>query len=269
MDLQDIYRDMDPARHPAAQSMRIMGRRGALLSLLLTPGGQEKVPAVLMSHGFPGNEQNMDLAQSLRRLGFAVMTYHYSGSWGSDGDFSFQNCIEDAETVLDALLTHPAVDPERVYLFGHSMGGFVTAHLAARRPEIKGTVLMCPWDPARSFVYDQKNLNSVLEGGIGFLRNVSMEGFYAELGEHTEQLRLENLAPRLAGKALHCVIAHEDEDLPLDLHARPFRDAMRAAGAGEKFRYQEIPGGHSFHACRLAAIETVARALWEMEEEPQ
>ena len=265
MKLEDIYRDMDPVRGPGAEALRIPGKRGAILSLLYTPGGQEKAPAVLLSHGFPGNEQNMDLAQALRRLGFAVMTYHYSGSWGSDGEFSFANCIEDVQTVLDVLLTHPAVDPRRIYAVGHSMGGFVTAHLTAQRPEIRGSILICPWDAARSFLLDRDNLMNVLSDGYGFLRGVSEEKFLTELGADTEALRLDELAPRLTDRPLYCLAALEDEELPLELHAYPFRRAMMAADA-EKFRYQELHGDHCFNAARLTLIETVARDLLEMEK---
>ena len=265
MELQDIYRDIDPAKHPCAEPMRMMGKRGAILGHMYLPGGEEKVPAVLMNHGYPGGEQNMDIAQALRRMGFAAMTYHYSGSWGSDGDFSFRNCLEDAETVLDTMLAHPAIDSRRIYVFGHSMGGFVAAHLTARRTEPRGTVLMCPWDAARSYVYDQDNLLEVLRCGPGFLRGTSVEDLLQELGDSAEALRLDHLAPRLLDRPLACIIAGEDEDLPVDLHARPFRDAMLAAGAEEKLRYEEIPGTHSFHANRLAATEAVARALLAME----
>ena len=266
MELQNIYRDIDPARHPCAQPVHISGKRGAILGHMYLPGGEERVPAVLMNHGYPGGEQNMDIAQALRRMGFAVMTYHYSGSWGSDGDFSFRACLEDAETVLDEMLAHPAIDPRRIYVFGHSMGGFVAAHLMARRTEPRGAVLMCPWDAARSYVYGRENLLEILQCGPDFLRGTSIESLWRELEENTEALRLDRLAPRLIDRPLACVIAGDDEDLPVDLHARPFRDAMLAAGAEEKFRYEEIPGTHSFHANRLAATEAVARALLAMEK---
>jgi hypothetical protein len=33
-------------------------------------------------HGFPGNERNFDVAQALRRAGYAALVFHYRGSWG-------------------------------------------------------------------------------------------------------------------------------------------------------------------------------------------
>lgn len=265
MNMQDMYRDREPGGGSGSQAMRISGKRGALLSLLYLPGGEEQAPAVLLSHGFPGSEQNMDLAQALRRLGFAVMTYHYGGSWGSEGEFSFLHCIEDADSVLDALLTHPAIDPRRVYAVGHSMGGFVTAHLTAQRTEIRGSVLLCPWDAARSLAVDRDNLMHILPEGCGFLRGYSVEKALAELEANREALRLDALAARLTDRPLLCVAAAEDEDLPPELHARPFRDAVTAAG-GKKLRYEELHGDHCFNATRLTLIEAVARGLLDMEE---
>lgn len=266
MDIRDLYRDPSPAAQPGAESMRITGRRGAILSLLYTPGAAP-APAVLLSHGFPGSEQNLDLAQALRRMGFAVLTYHYSGSWGSDGDFSFRSCLEDAETVLEALKRHSAVDASRLYAVGHSMGGFVTAHLLAGHPELRAGVLICPWDVARSYALPEahESLKYVLDCGYGWLRGVTEEKFHAELAQDTDSLRLDKLAPRLAGKPVYCIGALSDTDTPLELNQRPLRDAMLAAGAGDLFRYEELPGDHSFSGGRIMLLDSVCRYLAEQE----
>ena len=81
------------------------GRRGRLLSVLYTAGGEGLHPVVLLLHGIPGCEKNIDLAQDLRRAGFHVLMFHYSGSWGSDGDYALAHNLEDAETALDFILS--------------------------------------------------------------------------------------------------------------------------------------------------------------------
>ncbi|MEJ0065551.1 MAG: hypothetical protein WDM85_08965 [Caulobacteraceae bacterium] len=55
---------------------------------------------MLLLHGFPGNEQNLDLARAMQREGWNVLTMHYRGAWGSRGDYSFTHCIEDAQAAL-------------------------------------------------------------------------------------------------------------------------------------------------------------------------
>jgi predicted alpha/beta-fold hydrolase len=37
---------------------------------------------VILFHGLPGNVQNLDLAQAIRRANWNVLTLHYRGSLG-------------------------------------------------------------------------------------------------------------------------------------------------------------------------------------------
>ena len=59
-----------------------------------------------------------------------VLYFNYRGSWGSPGDFSFSHAIEDAAAAT-AYLRQPEMtkllrlDPSRIVLIGHSMGGFM------------------------------------------------------------------------------------------------------------------------------------------------
>lgn len=86
-------------------------------------------PTMLLLHGFPGTELNLDLARAVQRAGWNVMAIHYRGVWGSPGQFSFNNTIEDTRAAL-AWLRQPAragqVDTSRIVVMGHSMGGFDT-----------------------------------------------------------------------------------------------------------------------------------------------
>jgi uncharacterized protein len=111
-------------------------------------------PIVILLHGLPGNEENLDLAQSLRRSGFDVLTFHYRGSWGSPGKFTLAGGAEDGQAAL-AFLERPAtvarfhIDLKRVIIIGHSYGGFVAARVAAAAHSmILGAVLIAPWSPA-------------------------------------------------------------------------------------------------------------------------
>lgn len=146
---------IDPPRdkaHPAAMVyVRIPSQEALMNGVLYTAAKGGLHPAVVLLHGLPGNEQNLDLAQSMRRTGFDVLTFHYRGSWGSPGAFSFVHAIEDAEAAVAFL--HSAevaakygIDTRRIYLVGHSMGGFLTAVAAAHEPNVAGLVMISPWD---------------------------------------------------------------------------------------------------------------------------
>ena len=273
MDIRAVF-DRVALCNPAPDSFSLLieGKRGKLLSMLSTPGGKGPHPAVLLSHGYPGNEQNMDLVQFLRALGFAVLTYHYAGSWGSDGDFSFRGCIEDANTELDYLLCHAAdydIDPKHIYAVGHSMGGFVTTHLLTTRKELRGGVLIAPWDVARTYAFSEtdvdcrRNLSEVLSCGYGWLRGITPEKIDAELSCDTDALRLDKLAPKLQNIPILCISGEGDVVTPSQLHQLPLCDAMTGSAA---FRHVTLPGDHCFQAYRPALWETVGEYLMDLEK---
>ena len=51
-----------------------------LAGMMLGANGQGPHPTIVLLHGFPGNEKNLDLAQSLRRAGYNVLFFHYRGA---------------------------------------------------------------------------------------------------------------------------------------------------------------------------------------------
>lgn len=96
---------------------------------LFLAAGAGPRPTVLLLHGFPGTELNLDLARAMQRAGWNVLAIHYRGVWGAPGQFSVGHTIEDARAAL-AWLRGPAnsarVDASRLVVLGHSMGGFDT-----------------------------------------------------------------------------------------------------------------------------------------------
>ena len=141
----------DKAHPPGMADVRIPSHGANMNAVLYTASGGAPHPVVLLFHGFPGNEQNLDLAQAIRRAGFTVLTLHYRGSWGSPGKFSFANALEDSDAAL-AWLKDPAtvskfhLDPRRIFLAGHSMGGMMAASATAHDPRVAGLVMISAWD---------------------------------------------------------------------------------------------------------------------------
>jgi acetyl esterase/lipase len=127
-----------------------------LLGVFYLAEGPGPHPTAIVMHGFPGYEQNLDIAQAIRRAGWNVMAVHYRGSWGVHGTFSFTHAIEDADAEV-AFLHDPAViakfriDPAKIVLVGHSMGGFMVASATAHDPHIAGVVTISAWNIAGPF----------------------------------------------------------------------------------------------------------------------
>ena len=86
---------------PASMDEPAIPSQGAYLNgLIYVAEGAGPHPTVILLHGFPGAEQNLDLAQSIRRAGWNVIFFHYRGSWGSPGAFSFANSIQDTQAAI-------------------------------------------------------------------------------------------------------------------------------------------------------------------------
>jgi uncharacterized protein len=113
--------------------------------------GAGRHPTLVIAHGWPGNEKNLDLAQAVRRAGWNAITFNYRGSWGSPGSFRFAQVPEDTAAVI-AWLRRPGVanrlgiDPKRIALAGHSMGGWATAKTAAKDPTLLGAITISMGD---------------------------------------------------------------------------------------------------------------------------
>jgi dipeptidyl aminopeptidase/acylaminoacyl peptidase len=72
--------------HPATMETVQVPSHGVLMNgLVYVAAGVGPHPVVLLLHGFPGNEKNLDLAQAMRRAGWDVLYFDYRGSWGNAG----------------------------------------------------------------------------------------------------------------------------------------------------------------------------------------
>jgi pimeloyl-ACP methyl ester carboxylesterase len=148
-----IYTDPPADKaHPAGMAVLHIPSHGVLINgLVYSPSGAGFHPTLVICHGLPGNEKNLDLAQAVRRAGWNAVTFNYRGSWGSPGVYKFAQNLEDADAVL-AYLRDPAnsarlgIDTKRIAMAGHSMGGWVTAHTAAHDHALIGAILISAAD---------------------------------------------------------------------------------------------------------------------------
>jgi pimeloyl-ACP methyl ester carboxylesterase len=150
--LTDPPRD---AQHPARMEVLHIPSGGVEINgVAYLPSGVGAHPPLVICHGWPGNEKNLDLAQAVRRAGWNAVTFNYRGSCGSPGEFYFAQVPDDAASVI-AWLRRPEVaakygiDPARIALAGHSMGGWATALVASKDPELIGAALISAADMAR------------------------------------------------------------------------------------------------------------------------
>lgn len=108
---------------------------------LFVASGQGPHPNVILLHGFPGEELNFDIAHALQKAGYNTLIFHYRGCWGSEGDWSWANTLEDTEAAIDFLSESNSkldyrINSNDIVLAGHSLGGFSALMTSIKNPII-------------------------------------------------------------------------------------------------------------------------------------
>ena len=225
-------------------------------------------PTVLLLHGYPGNEKNLDVAQALRRDGWNVVFFHYRGAWGAEGEFSFRNAEQDVQVVLDYMRnTENAkklrIDPNKISIVGHSMGGHMAIAGILDNPSVNCAV-----------AYDGANMGAKGNGLFSDPKAAAMWSAYsdslfmlngwsgakaiAEINEFGKQLDLVTRANKIAGRPT-LLIAADTEVIPLDLHIKPLFSALTRSS--EQTEYRLIDDDHSFSSSRTELIDATRNFL--------
>jgi uncharacterized protein len=258
--------------NPASlQSFQIPSHGGFLNAFVYVAAGAGPHPAVVLLHGFPGNEKNLDLAQDIRRAGWDVLFFNYRGTWGSPGDFSFTHGIEDTATAVEYLRSPIMakilrLDPSRIVLIGHSMGGFMAVQAAAADPTIAGVGLISADDIGgrlpRALSRDQQSaairrLSDAYERyGMGPMSGCTPEGLAREALANAAQWSFVSKVPLLATRPTLIVTSD-------DAYARNgqnFATELRQAG-NTKVSLLHLDTDHAYSDERGALSGAVLRWL--------
>jgi pimeloyl-ACP methyl ester carboxylesterase len=266
---------IDPApdkAYPAAMETFQIPSHGAMLNALAyVAEGAGPHPVVLLLHGFPGNEKNLDLAQAIRRDGWDVVYFDYRGSWGSPGDFSFTHSIEDTQSAI-AYLSDPAhakklrADPAYIVLIGHSMGGFMARYVGAQDPAIKAVGLISAADmgvdkvqslkPAQEQEATTRLAAHFAAEGMAPLAGCTPESLAKEIIANAAAWNIPNLAAKLASRPT-LVITSDDGLAPSN---DAFVAALYKAGATD-ITTVHLTTDHSYSDQRIALEKAVLDAL--------
>jgi len=202
-----IYTDPAPdSVHPARMEVLHIPSHGLLLNgIAYVAAGAGEHPVVVLLHGLPGNEKNLDLAQAIRRAGWTVVTFNYRGSWGTPGVFRFAQNVEDANAAL-AFVRDPAnakslgLDVRRVVIIGHSMGGWVAITTAAHDKDVIGLVSISAADMTRLAGAPEPIREHVMAGNMESLAGVTAQSMAADVATLGPQYAFASAADGLVGK---------------------------------------------------------------------
>ncbi len=97
--------------------------------------GLNEAPAVLFCHGNAGNiGDRLTTIETFHRLGLSVMIFDYHGYGESEGRPGEEETYLAAQAAWKHLTDERGLAPDRIAVFGRSLGGGVAAWLAARYP---------------------------------------------------------------------------------------------------------------------------------------
>ncbi|MEL7436699.1 MAG: alpha/beta fold hydrolase [Chloroflexota bacterium] len=262
---QDVPHDSD---FPASLIEFELNHADALLNgIIYQPSGEGLHPLISLLHGLPGHERNFDLAQILRRAGYAVCVFHYRGSWGSGGDYRFAHVIEDTRAVLEHFRQPSFSEPLRIdstdiTLIGHSLGGW-TALLTAAQTDVERVASLSGvnigvWAQQLSESPDlvRPMLEQSLASSLAPLAGVTAQDIIAEVEAHGDQWDLLTHTSTLASKSILLIGAKRDSIVGVFDHHMPLVKALEAQNASQ-LTTALLPADHVYSGNRIALARTI------------
>lgn len=147
------YKTVAPALGYKTRSLTFFRDGNSIQARITYPEGEGPFKTIIISNGlYAGFGRYAAFAQRFTIYGYAVVEYQYQNGTAPSpyhdpdwlGDFIYEQVL-DLYAVLDGTKLIPEVDPDNIYLFGHSMGGLVTSYVGTmRQTEIKGLLLLDP-----------------------------------------------------------------------------------------------------------------------------
>ena len=128
----------------SAEILKITTASGKKISAVYLPNPDAKY-TLLVSHG---NAEDLGddkyWLDSLRHAGFNVFAYDYEGYGTSEGKATEKAVYEDEAAAYEFLAVDLKTPPDRIIIFGRSVGTGPATYIAARRPSA-GLILQSPF----------------------------------------------------------------------------------------------------------------------------
>lgn len=208
-------------------------------SLQQQPGTRQ--PAVLFCHGVQDSADS-NMADFIKEAGYTVFSFDYRGFGNSSpAELSAQAVSDDAWAAFQTLRHRPDVDPERIAIYGHSLGGAMALSVGARA--FRENIPVACVVSASAFSTYRRAINDFFSVG----------GFLLGGGNAPNP---EDWAAELGGTPL--MITHaKDDDVLAQYHAERIAAAAKGAGVPTEVVFTD----HGGHVVAYFSHKPIPRAI--------
>lgn len=279
------------------------GTEFPLNGILTLPENFEKpVPAVVFVHGSGSSNMDekvmkltpfKDLAEGLGRLGIASVRYDkrsfaHGRKMLKKGNLTVkEEVIEDAVLASKLLKNDPRIDPEKVFIIGHSMGAMLAPRIDAEGGNFKGLILLAgTLDTLEGVLFRQlkemKNGKSKIMSWIASAQDKKFRKSFENLYElsdeeakkipyangvdlyYFKEMGLHRAADYLEKTEKPVLVMQGTKDLQVNVE-RDFGGYKRAFGKRDNFSFRLYEG---FNHCFVPAIyDDISKATKEFSKE--
>ncbi len=233
---------------------------------------------ILLLHGFPGSEFAYDLGHIFLRAGWNVLGFHYRGIWGSEGEFTFENAIQDIKNVIEILSEDKLgngfrVDSGKIVLVGHSFGGFAALNVLADCDKTKYATSIAPFNFAMLGAYLREHPEFLevaeerMDWSARFIENSSGKKLVAEMLAHEADMNLLSLIPKYSEKKILLIAGEKDKTSEPQFHYYPFVESFSKYPFSSNLSTKLLYDNHSFASSRLQLSSTILDWLNKIEKE--
>jgi len=149
-----IVETLDPGANYSRYIAYYESEELKIYGLLTIPFGEMPAtgwPAIVFNHGYippavyKSTERYIAYVNNLAANGYIVYRIDYRGHDRSDGEptgaYGSTGYTVDVLNAVSSLKAFPQADPERIGMWGHSLGGFLTLRAMVISPDIKAAVI--------------------------------------------------------------------------------------------------------------------------------
>lgn len=260
--------DIDPTALPDYTTLDFVSNGSHIYGEIMWPSSTipQPHPCVIMLHGFPGTARNDDISHALCRIGCVVIVPHNRGAWGSQGKYLITHCIEDAQNLAEYAHSKEFaekynVDPDQVFLLGHSMGANSALNAGKNLDWLRGIIMLTPYDPTRYLNRAKESyFRSLLEEGK-ILQSDGIDAIYEDVVVNQKEISHPNAFEKVKDKNMLVFCGTYDSISPINEMILPLWKKLEAYESKAVQKRVEYPTEHGLLGRRISTIREIAEFI--------